>query len=146
MGGAPWSHASCRQRPSQSHRAKAGALQNDYCPEERDGNHSVCRRAPPLLGAFPAARLYPHACQMWEMPVMGFKIQDMLSMYEFEAGSKKPSRHFTAIDQAPRQNGQHMVIDLWDIRGALKGTKRLWKKIPNCFPEYAPRKCSSPCT
>ena len=66
------------------------------------------------------------------MPVMGFKIQDMLSMYEFEAGSKEPSRHFTAIDQAP-QHGQHMVIDLWDIRGSLERHKTALEENSELF-------------
>ena len=88
---------------------------------------------PPCWGAFPAARLYPHACQTWEMPVIGFKIQDMLSMYEFEAGSKEPSRHFTAIGQAPRQNGQHMVIDLWDIGGSLERHKTALEENSELF-------------
>ena len=63
---------------------------------------------------------------------MGFKIQDMLSMYEFEAGSKKPSMHFTAIDQAP-QHGQHMVIDLWDIRGSLERHKTALEENSELF-------------
>ena len=85
-----------------------------------------------MLGAIPAARLYPHACQTWEMPVIGFKIQDMLSMYEFEAGSKEPSRHFTAIGQAP-QHGQHMVIDLWDIGGSLERHKTALEENSELF-------------
>ena len=67
------------------------------------------------------------------MPIMGFKIQCMLSMYEFEEESGKKSAHYTLMDPTPQQIQDLVVVDLWDIRKSLERHKRTLAENAEAF-------------
>ncbi len=50
---------------------------------------------------------------------MGFKIKEMVSMYEFDEVSGKLGKHYTLIDPDPQKMQDKVVIDLWDIKESV---------------------------
>ena len=50
---------------------------------------------------------------------MGFKMQDMLSMYEYDE-SGKMTKHYTVMRPTEQQIQDLVVIDLWNLRESLK--------------------------
>lgn len=50
---------------------------------------------------------------------MGFKIKEMVSMYEFDEVSGKLEQHYTMIDPEPEKLRDLVVIDLWDIKESV---------------------------
>ena len=50
---------------------------------------------------------------------MGFKMQDMLSMYEFDESGKR-TNHYTMMRPTEQQIQDLVVIDLWNLRESLE--------------------------
>ena len=66
---------------------------------------------------------------------MGFKIQQMTSMYEFEDGSDRRTRHYTVMGSGSRQNQNHIVIDLRDIAKSVEMHREALAKNSMAFEE-----------
>lgn len=64
---------------------------------------------------------------------MGFKIQEMVSMYEFDEASGKRAKHYTMMDPAPGALGDLVVIDLWNIRESVEKHRKFLEENTEIF-------------
>ena len=69
-----------------------------------------------------------------DMLSMGFKIQEMVSMYEFDEASGKKTKHYTMMEPAPEVLRDLVVIDLWDIKKSVeKAQENFGRKCRDLF-------------
>ena len=64
---------------------------------------------------------------------MGFKIQEMVSMYEFDEASGKQTKHYTMMEPAPEALRDLVVIDLWDVRGSVEKHRKFLEENAEIF-------------
>ena len=64
---------------------------------------------------------------------MGFKIQEMVSMHEFDEASGKQTKHYTMMEPAPEALRDLVVIDLWDIKESVEKHRKILEKNAEIF-------------
>ena len=68
-----------------------------------------------------------------DMLSMGFKIQEMVSMYEFDEASGKQTKHYTMMEPAPEALRDLVVIDLWDIKESVEKHRKILEENAEIF-------------
>lgn len=64
---------------------------------------------------------------------MGFKIQEMVSMYEFDEASGKQTMHYTLMNPPPGKFLNLVVIDLWDIKASVNRHRKTLEENAEIF-------------
>ena len=65
---------------------------------------------------------------------MGFKMQDMLSMYEFDESGRR-TKHYTMMRPTEQQTQNLVVIDLWNIKKSLDVHSKTLAENADAFSE-----------
>lgn len=56
---------------------------------------------------------------------MGYKIKEMVSVYEFNETTGKCERHYTLMSPDPQKLQDMIIIDLWDIRNSVNRHRKI---------------------
>ena len=64
---------------------------------------------------------------------MGFKIQEMVSMYEFDGTSGKQIKHHTLMNPVQEVLMDLVVIDLWDVKRSVEKHRKFLEENAEIF-------------